>query len=222
MAHPEPSRHPSRELLAIHAAGQNDRAQRVLVEAHLGLCPACRRSLAEDLEPGGRWLDQQPEEMPPEAVWQRLAACLDGPPDPSSEALAEAPLPEEARQELAGDGAALRWRRVPFSSVRYLTLLVDRERQVSLQLLRMPGDRRLPRHEHLGPEDLVVLAGGYTDAFGHFAAGDYQVYPAGSEHEPRSDRVAEGWALVRVEKGLRFRGWVGLLQRLAGLLRRGS
>ena len=52
-------------------------------------------------------------------------------------------------------------------------------------LIRMAPGRGYPRHRHVGPEDVLVLAGGYIDGDGRrFTAGSFVRYPAGSEHEP--------------------------------------
>lgn len=52
-------------------------------------------------------------------------------------------------------------------------------------LIRMDPGRGYPRHRHLGPEDVLVLAGGYQDEDGRtFSAGTFVRYPAGSTHAP--------------------------------------
>ena len=52
-------------------------------------------------------------------------------------------------------------------------------------LIRMAPGCGYPRHRHVGPEDVLVLAGGYVDGDGRrFTAGSFVRYPAGSEHEP--------------------------------------
>lgn len=59
------------------------------------------------------------------------------------------------------------------------------EDQSMTVLIRMDPGHGYPRHRHLGPEDVLILAGGYRDAEGaEFRAGDFVRYPAGSEHTP--------------------------------------
>lgn len=51
-------------------------------------------------------------------------------------------------------------------------------------LIRMePGCGYRP-HEHLGLEEVLVLAGGYRDALGEYRAGDWVRYEPGSRHAP--------------------------------------
>ena len=46
-----------------------------------------------------------------------------------------------------------------------------------------PG-RGYPPHRHLGLEEVLVLAGGYSDDRGTYRAGDYVGYESGSVHAP--------------------------------------
>jgi anti-sigma factor ChrR (cupin superfamily) len=51
-------------------------------------------------------------------------------------------------------------------------------------LIRMePGSGYTP-HRHVGPEEVLVLQGGYADAEGEHCAGTWLRYPAGSSHAP--------------------------------------
>jgi putative transcriptional regulator len=92
----------------------------------------------------------------------------------------------------------------------------DAARGVKLMIGRMPPGKVFPRHEHLGFEQMVVLAGGYDDERGEFVAGDYAVYEPGSAHGPQTLDGDDCWILFRIDGPVRFRGWRGLVQRLAG------
>lgn len=51
-------------------------------------------------------------------------------------------------------------------------------------LIRMePGSGYAP-HRHVGPEEVLVLQGGYADEEGEHLAGTWLRYPAGSAHAP--------------------------------------
>jgi anti-sigma factor ChrR (cupin superfamily) len=50
-------------------------------------------------------------------------------------------------------------------------------------------------HTHLDPEDVLVLASGYTDQFGTFEKGAYASYLPGSEHRPFTEPDEECWTL---------------------------
>jgi putative transcriptional regulator len=206
-------RHLPDEMLLDHASGRLDLPMRVVVEAHLELCPQCRGELAAFAAPGGWLLTNAPTpEPPPEALWQRIEGAL---PDPGAggELPAEIPLPAAARRELPA-GLTVRWWRHLLGGARMARLVDDAASGSGLFLGYMPGGLRFPRHEHLGFEHAVVLAGGYEDERGEFVAGDFALYEPGSEHGPQTLDGDDCWILFRVEGEVRFRGWRGALQRL--------
>ncbi len=64
-----------------------------------------------------------------------------------------------------------------------------------------------PRHQHVGLEENVILAGGYWNGQLHVDAGDWVVGVPGTEETAKADD--EGcWCLSRIEPpGVRFLGW---------------
>ena len=48
--------------------------------------------------------------------------------------------------------------------------------------LRMEPGCSYPRHRHTGPEELLVLKGGFRDETGSWRAGEFARFPAGSVH----------------------------------------
>jgi putative transcriptional regulator len=211
-------RHVPIETLAEHAAGVLDLALRVLVEAHLDLCAACRAEAAALAAPGGALLAAGAGGAPPAALWTRISAALDAArergADPAADPLApEIPLPLAARRELP-PLAPLRWWRWFLGGARMTELVHDPRSGTRLLLGQMPPRRRFPRHLHVGFEQLVVLAGGYDDERGEFVAGDFAVYEPGSEHGPETLDGDACWLVFRLDGPVRFRGWRGLAQRL--------
>jgi putative transcriptional regulator len=204
--------HPSEEMLLAVAAGQADIPHRVLVEGHLDGCAGCRAALGELNAPGGAVLFSLPAERPPEHLWRRLQARIAAP-RPECPLLAEIPLSDGARRELPELGET-RWRRLPVRGARYATLLRDPWSGSALYVGHMPARRILPEHIHQGPEDVLVLAGGYADHFGTFEAGTFASYAAGTKHRPLTEPDEECWILLRLEKPNLFTGWRGWVQRL--------
>ena len=51
-------------------------------------------------------------------------------------------------------------------------------------LIRMEPGASYPEHEHVGVEEVLILAGGYRDGDGEHRAGSYLRYPPGSRHSP--------------------------------------
>lgn len=207
--------HPSEELLLTFATGQADLPHRVLIEGHLDGCATCRSVVAEVSIPGGALLTALPAEPLPDRLWNNLRAQVEALPAPASVApsLAEIPLPPGARQELP-PRPAVHWWRLPTGAARIATLTQDPQTGSVLLAGYMPAGQTFPRHLHVGPEDVLVLTGGYADQFGTFETGAYTSYAPGSEHQPATDLDEGCWSLVRLEQPNKFYGWRGWLQHL--------
>lgn len=206
--------HPPEETLLDLAASQLDRPHQLVLEAHLEHCTACRQGVGELAAPGGWWLAQLPSEAPSRELWQKLEREV-GAPAPVDPFAAHLPLPLALRQEFAGQPRP-RWWSLGLNGGRVAVLFEDAVSKSLLCLGEMPGGRRFPRHEHLGFEQVTVLAGGYTDERGEFAAGDYAVYAPGSSHGPDTLDGDPCWTLFRLDGKVRFAGWRGALQRVFG------
>lgn len=206
--------HPPEETLLDLAASQLDRPHQLVLEAHLEHCAACRQGVGELAAPGGWWLAQLPSEAPSRELWQKLEREV-GAPAPVDPFAAHLPLPLALRQEFAGQPRP-RWWSLGLNGGRVAVLFEDAVSKSLLCLGEMPGGRRFPRHEHLGFEQVTVLAGGYTDERGEFAAGDYAVYAPGSSHGPDTLDGDPCWTLFRLDGKVRFAGWRGALQRVFG------
>jgi putative transcriptional regulator len=63
-----------------------------------------------------------------------------------------------------------------------------------------------------------VIAGGFSDSFGHYVQGDCIEMDDDVEHQPVVDADGECIVLAAVEGRLRLRGWIGkLFQPLIGI-----
>ena len=88
------------------------------------------------------------------------------------------------------DLAALPWRPTRTPGVHWILVSPDEASfradpaQEVVALVRMDPGCGYPPHRHLGPEEVLVLTGGYRDAEGEHLAGTWVRYPAGSEHAP--------------------------------------
>jgi anti-sigma factor ChrR (cupin superfamily) len=83
---------------------------------------------------------------------------------------------------------------------------------MDLLIVGLGGGLRFPTHIHLGNEEVVMLAGGYTDRYTHLDAGDYFHYAPGTEHGTLTDPDEPCWTLGLIEHGIKFRGVLGALQ----------
>ena len=60
----------------------------------------------------------------------------------------------------------------------------DRATGHAAVVIRMEPGASYPAHRHDGPEELLVLQGGFRDAGGVYRAGDYARFETGSAHHP--------------------------------------
>ena len=59
--------------------------------------------------------------------------------------------------------------------------------RTDLVLLRIDPQKPMPVHTHRGREHTLVLAGGFTDEFGHFLRGDFSSTDPTVTHRPVAD-----------------------------------
>lgn len=81
------------------------------------------------------------------------------------------------------------WRETRHAGVAWKPLHVEgdagaRDPAAATVLIRMAPGASYPEHEHLGIEEVLILAGGYRDGLGEHRAGSYLRYAAGSRHAP--------------------------------------
>jgi putative transcriptional regulator len=206
--------HPPEETLLAFASGQADLPHRVMVEEHLDRCAPCCGALHEITAAGGALLAGLSPVPPPEGLWEELRRRIENAaPGRPATALPGMPLSTGARRELPAD-VEVRWRRTLARGARYAVLARDPFTGGVLLVGHMPPGRFFPRHRHAGREDTLVLAGGYADEWGRHDAGQYAVYPPGSQHRPLTDAGEECWVLARLERPNRLLGWRGWLERL--------
>jgi anti-sigma factor ChrR (cupin superfamily) len=79
---------------------------------------------------------------------------------------------------------AIPWRTTRYPGVRIHFYATDRASGRAVALIAMAPGCGYPRHRHRGPEEVLVLQGGYRDAAGEHRQGEYVRYDDGSEHEP--------------------------------------
>jgi len=209
--------HPASDLLLSFASGRADLPHRVMLEAHLAGCPDCRAAVAEMSAPGGALLRGLPGAPLPAGLWGRLRERISEAPlqrgAPSPPALAGLPLPAAALAELP-EIHQLKWRWGFVRGGRLTALARDPATRSLLLIGYSPPQRTFPRHLHVGPEDILVLTGGYEDDEGHYEAGEYASYEPGTIHQPAVVPGETCWTLTRLEVPNRLLGWQGLVQRL--------
>jgi putative transcriptional regulator len=202
--------HPSEELLLDYAAGGLSESWSLAVATHLALCPACRRDVARLEEVGGGLMDV----LAPaacsdgmfDAVLARLSddAAVSAAPAPAPSAPPDAApvLPEPLRGYIGADLDSMAWQRLGLGAYQYL---IGTEDGATARLLRIPAGRPVPEHTHQGQELTLVLRGAFSDATGHYGAGDFQEADEGLAHKPHAAPGEDCICLAITDAPLRFK-----------------
>jgi anti-sigma factor ChrR (cupin superfamily) len=92
----------------------------------------------------------------------------------------------ETGLRLEVDGAGVVWRETRTPGVQWSLLSSEGrgEQAGATVLIRMEPGCGYPAHEHLGLEEVLILAGGYRDHLGEHRAGEYLRYEPGTRHAP--------------------------------------
>lgn len=216
--------------LTDYLEGQLPWRGRMGVRIHLGMCPTCRRFLASlRTLPAAlkRALGDAPPEPPAEARAALEGALVRLGLPRRAAAPAEtchgllAAVQRQLRSDPPAAGTAFPtpellallpprsgWKRLPKLLGLDEAHELAEEGGASLCLVALRPGRGIPRHRHLGREDLLVLQGGLEDGDRHLGPADHCAHEAGSAHAPRADRQG-CWALVRIEGGVEYSGWRG-------------
>lgn len=204
--HLTPAHHPEQDALARFAAGHLPPARSLMIAAHLPFCPDCRAAVRVHEAIGGVLLRAMPEdELSPNAL-NRALSRLDEPARPS--AAAEPPLwlapgvPMPAILRGHAD-ASWRWLAPGVSRIR-----VRLDGPEDVYLLRVRPGAAMPEHGHHGAETTCVLAGGFTDATGHYGPGDLIELTDAIEHQPIADAREPCICLIAAEGRVRMKTWI--------------
>jgi putative transcriptional regulator len=206
--------HPEDALLLAYAAGNLDSAMALILATHLAFCARCRQLVARQEDIGGVLLeDLPPEQMAPDAL-ARVMARLDESLPAAKPQVSNDKTPAPLRAALGRDLSDLRWRRMG-RDLAYTTLY--RRGPVAVRLLRGAPGAATGRHSHHGMEYTLVLRGGYSDATGSYAPGDFQAASSEVSHSPIAD-PEEACINLSVTTGpLKFENPLqGLVARLFG------
>ena len=166
-----PNHHLPESVLLEYASGTLSEAVALLVATHLALCPLCREFSHHLDAVGGAILESGEEAIGGgvlDALLSRLDDAVDEPlPEPVVRYDGVIPMP---LRQMTGPFNDLKWRPVAPGIWKVSLPVFSGGRQGALVHLR--GGLRIPRHQHLGTERTLVLAGGFTDEVGAFAPGD--------------------------------------------------
>lgn len=214
-----PSRHPDPSLLTAVATGALTPAVTRIVTAHAALCAHCRALMHNVEAVAGVALDDEASaDLAPDALDRALSHL--GPQEAPArlpDMLAELPdaVSEIVAPSLGGSwysgGAGLK--------ILDLTLPATAAGE-TFQLFRIEPGSGPPKHTHGGQEFTLVLTGAFKDETGLYRAGDIAIGDASVTHRPIAEPGEVCFALAVTTAPLKFKGPLGLLQRVLNLGRK--
>jgi len=204
--------HPPEEFLARFAAGRLDRAEHIVMSAHVAMCARCRRFVAAFERLGGAALEAaEPAALAAgafDAVMARIGAGETAPPAPA--------VPRPRRAEDAGLPKVLdfydigRVRRIaPGVSMR--PIVIPGAGKSRAFLLRSEPGTRMLEHTHTETELTCVLQGSFSHEGGHFGPGDFDLGDDTIDHRPIVGADMPCVCLVAMSGKLRINGLLGRL-----------
>ncbi|MEM9357175.1 MAG: ChrR family anti-sigma-E factor [Pseudomonadota bacterium] len=195
-----------------YAAGTLPASTALVASAHIDQCDVCRKHLRKAETLGAFMFEENcMESLSPSALSTALQHIdNEQQDDPKTFAFNEVEfghrlLPRQLRNILIGDERSIRWQPVAPGIKRHM-LELQKADHGKLYLLKLAPGRSVPKHGHGGSELTLVLAGSYTDEFGHFRAGDIADLDGETAHQPIADPVDGCICLVASEEPARFSG----------------
>ena len=204
--------HPPEEFLARFATGRLDRAEHIVISAHVAVCVHCRRFVAALERLGGAALEAAEPVALPRGAFDAVMARIAG-----GEAAAPAPsVPRPRRAEDAGLPKVLdlydigRVRRIaPGLSMR--PIVIPGAGKSRAFLLRSEPGTRMLEHTHTETELTCVLQGSFSHEGGRFGPGDFDLGDSTVDHQPLVGEEEPCVCLVAMSGKLRINGLLGRL-----------
>ena len=204
--------HPPEEFLARFATGRLDRAEHIVIAAHVAMCARCRRFVAAFERLGGAALEAaEPVPLAAGAFDAAMARIAGG--EAASPAAA---VPRQRRAEDAGLPKVLdlydigRVRRIaPGVSMR--PIVIPGAGKSRAFLLRSEPGTRMLEHTHTETELTCVLQGSFSHEGGRFGPGDFDLGDDSIDHQPVVGTEEVCICLVAMSGKLRINGLFGRL-----------
>jgi putative transcriptional regulator len=201
-----PVHHPSSDRLIEYAAGSLSRERRLVVGAHLRVCPICTREVAVVEAVGGVLLDALPAASMASDALAHALARIERPAPPRA---ARPPaMPDWIDAPAIVLDAARRRKRWAAPGV-WVAPVTGGPFGRRSYLLSMAAGMGVPRHTHRGLELVCVLKGALEDRGVIYGPGDFCESDESVEHQPRVTDAGECVCFAAVDASLVARDWVG-------------
>jgi len=212
------------EIYAAHASGTLDPALSLLLGTQRALKGEADTAIFLSDAVSGTLLEREtPAILSSSALDAAFAAIdaletrksvLNSPVKLASNALDEIlSLPEPLRG-LAIEAAGTKGWQKTAPGIQRMTLNTGSDAET--EIYRIEGGQAVPRHSHEGSEFTLVVSGGFTDETGSYGPGDLSVKGPNDIHQPVADEGEVCFTLAVRDGGLKFTGWMGLVQKLVG------
>lgn len=97
--------------------------------------------------------------------------------------------------------SSIEWSETKYQGIYLHVLRRDKETRDATVFIRMQPGCGYPAHRHTGPEEVLILQGGYRDQTGAHHAGDYLINEAGSAHYPIALEGPEDCIMLAITHG---------------------
>lgn len=177
---------PADALLLDYAAGRLTTVESLLMAAHIALNADARRRVAQFEAAAAQMLHDEDECSVSAACLGNIFRAIDARPAPCADDRHDdgfydalgVPPPVRHLLSFSCQKEAPQWHSMA-EGVEVVDLCVMRtgcrRQRHRLRLMRCAPRRAVPAHSHQGREIMLVLAGGFEDHSGHYAAGDMLV-----------------------------------------------
>jgi len=203
--------HPSGDLLASYAGGGLNAGAALVVGSHIESCAECRNEISLFNGLGGLLLAGLEPAALSEGALERALKRLgqdrapERPPAPLPQFLNGFAIPKRLQSQKIG---ARLWLA---PGIWFAPVWAEPDTETCTYLVRGAKNKTLPKHTHPGRELTVVLHGAYTDALGHFAAGDFAEADDTISHAQIVSPDAECLCLITSDGPMKPEGFIARL-----------
>ena len=215
-----PSHHPTQQLLSAHASGALSPAVNRIIAAHASLCLHCRNTLNRLEAVGGALLEDQPVDDLDDGALEKALSAISMLPLPLQSSVFPqelSALPAQLREIISAAIGKATWQSAG-PGLKCLELdLPATAKGESFQVFRIESGSGPPRHTHGGQEFTLVLTGAFKDETGLYRRGDIAIGNETITHRPVAEPGEVCFALAVTTAPIKFKGPLGLLQRVLNL-----